>query len=133
MAPLDMGLLLPSIAHLLAAWPCVEKRFHAQLERLDPRLRYLLPRALPRYLRLAFHRLFRERVLATNPGQGLPRLGRCLRARGYDPSDMNTLGAALFATLDELMGERLPHEAREEWVKLYRAVLPALAGAPRSS
>ncbi|MGH8865461.1 MAG: hypothetical protein ACREVZ_12570, partial [Burkholderiales bacterium] len=70
MAPVNMGLLLPSIAHLLATWRSAEQRFHAHLERLDPRLRYLLPRALPRYARLALHRVSTRRGASENSGPG---------------------------------------------------------------
>ena len=127
MAPVNLGLLLPSIAHLLAAWPSAEQRFHAHLERLNPRLRYLLPRTLPRYARLALHRVLKQRGVTESSTPGLSRLGRRLRASGFNPSDLDTLGAALLASLDDLMGERLDGETREEWVQLYRGVLRILS------
>ncbi len=129
MALTNMDLLLPSIGHLLAAWQPAMQRFHAHLERLNPRLRYLLPPALPRYVRFGLFQSVQQRILVPDCGAGLPRLGQRLRAEGFELPDLDTLIAAWLATLDELLGERLSGEAREEWVRLYRILRPAFSGA----
>lgn len=128
MALTNMDLILPSIAHLLAAWQPAVRRFHAHLERLNPRLRYLLPLALPRYVRFGLFQSVRRRILVADCGPGLSRLGQRLRAEGFEPPDLDTLVAAWLATLDELLGEHLSGEAREEWMRLYCTFLPVLFG-----
>lgn len=118
MEGIHTDLLLPSIAQLLAAWQPALKRFYAHLERLDPRLRYLLPAAMPRYFRFAFFRACRtSRIDISAPGLG--RLGKRLCANGFDWPDVDTLVAAWLAALDETLGEAFEADAREEWVRLY--------------
>jgi hypothetical protein len=117
---IDTDLLLPSIEDVLAS-PQVVRRYYAHLERLDPRLRYLLPAALPRYMRFALFKLQRTRTLVLDaPGMG--RLGKRLCSAGFDWPDVDTLVAAWLATLEEVLAERFGAEVREEWVRLYRAL-----------
>jgi hypothetical protein len=117
-ALIKVDLLLPSIAVLLAAWQPTTQRFYAHLERLDPRLRYLLPSSMPRYFRLAFFQAPRKRRIDTD-APGLGRLGKRLCAIGFDWPDVDTLVAAWLATLDETLGDAFEADAREEWVRLY--------------
>lgn len=118
MASINADLLLPSIDHVLAAPEAVLKRYYAHLEHLDPRLRYLLPATLPRYMQFALYRLQRTRVLALD-GRGMARLGKRLCSAGFDWPDVDTLVAAWLATLEESLGDAFDGEVREEWVRLY--------------
>jgi hypothetical protein len=118
MAPVNLDLLLPSIAHVLASPGAVLKRFYAHLQHLDPRLRYLLPAALPRYMQFALHRLLRTRTLIID-GSGMGRLGKRLCSAGFDWADVDTLVAAWLATLEESLGGDFDAAVREEWVRLY--------------
>jgi hypothetical protein len=118
---INAGLLLPSIAHLLAFWQPALRRFYAHLERLDPRLRYLLPSAMPRYIRIALFQAIRKGRIEIN-GPGLARLGKRLCDSGFDWPDVDTLVAAWLATLDELFADRFGAEVREEWVRFYGAL-----------
>lgn len=70
--------------------------------------------------------MLREGAAATG-GPGLTRLGHRLRAKGFEPSDIDILGAACLATIEEMIGEGLSAAAREEWVKLYRMLRPTFA------
>ena len=117
-APIDLDLLLPSIAHVLANPASVLRQFYAHLQRLDPRLRYLLPAELPRYMQFALHELLRTRTLMID-GRGMGRLGKRLCSAGFDWPDVDTLVAAWLATLEETLGEAFDTEVREEWVRLY--------------
>ena len=128
MAPTLMDPLLASFARLLAVWPPAQDRFHHHLEQLNPRLRYLLPPALPRYLRFGLFQAVQRRILVADCGAGLPRLGERLRAQGFEPPDLDTLGAAWLVTLEGLLGERFGSDAREEWVRLYRTLRPSFVG-----
>jgi hypothetical protein len=120
-APIDIDLLLLSIADVLAAPQRVLRGYYAHLERLDPRLRYLLPAALPRYMRFALFKLQRTRTLVLD-ARGMGRLGKRLCSAGFDWPDVDTLVAAWLATLEEVLGERFGSDVREEWVRLYRAL-----------
>lgn len=130
MAPTLMNPLLASFAHLLTVWQPAQYRFHHHLEQLNPRLRYLLPPALPRYLRFGLFQAVQRRNLVADSGPGLPRLGERLRAQGFEPPDLDTLGAAWLVTLDELLGQRFGSDTREEWARLYRTLRPAFVGRP---
>ena len=121
MAPIDLDLLLPSIAHVLAAPAVVLRQFYAHLQRLDPRLRYLLPAALPRYMQFALHKLLRTRTVIID-GRGMGRLGKRLCSAGFDWPDVDTLVAAWLAALEESLGEEFDAAVREEWVRLYGIV-----------
>jgi hypothetical protein len=124
---INAGLLLPSIAHLLAFWQPGVRRFYAHLERLDPRLRYLLPSSMPRYFRIALFQAIRKGRIDID-GPGLARLGERLCDNGFDWPELDTLVAAGLATLDELLADRFGAEVREEWVRLY-GVLRARSAA----
>ena len=126
MALSETDLLRPSIAHLLSSWQPALERFQFHLERLNPRLRYLLPPALPRYVRLGLSAALKGRRVAGGPG--LRRLGGRLRERGFELPDIDMLGAAWIATLEEMLGDALAPAVREEWLKLYRMARPAFAG-----
>jgi hypothetical protein len=121
MAAVQTDLLLPSICQLLTAWPLVLQRFYLHLQHLDPRLRYLLPPAMPRYFRLAFFAACRKQAIVAD-GPGLGRLGKRLCANGFDWTDVDTLVAAWLATLEDVLGEQFRAEVREEWVRLYRTL-----------
>jgi hypothetical protein len=118
--------LRPSIGLLLSLWQPALERFHFHLERLNPRLRYLLPPSLPRHVRFLMRTALRGQRVTLGPG--LRRLGARLRERGFELSDLDMLGAAWLAALEDVLGERLTTPAREEWVKLYRVARPALGG-----
>jgi hypothetical protein len=126
-APINAGLLLPSIAHLLAFWEPALRRFYAHLERLDPRLRYLLPSAMPRYIRRALLQAIQERRIET-VSPGMKRLGKRLCENGFDWPDVDTLAAAWLAALDDILNDRFGSEVREEWVRLYGVMRGEAAG-----
>ena len=126
MALSDTDLLRPTIAHLLSSWQPALERFHSHLERLNPRLRYLLPPTLPRYVRFGLYEAASRGTVGAGPG--LRRLGGRLREQGFELPDIDMLGAAWLATLEEVLGDRLAPAAREEWVRLYRLVRPSFAG-----
>ena len=126
MALSQTDLLRPSIAHLLSLWQPALERFQFHLERLNPRLRYLLPAALPRYVRFGLSAALKGKGVAGGPG--LRRLGGRLREHGFELPDIDMLGAAWLATLEDMLGDGLAPAAREEWLQLYRQARPTIAG-----
>ncbi len=126
MSAIQTDLIRPSIARLIEHWQPSLERFHAHLERLNPRLRYLLPSSFERYTRLGLSLVLKEGAAVTG-GPGLTRLGHRLRAKGFEPSDIDILGAACLATIEEIIGGGLCTATREEWVKLYRMLRPTFA------
>ena len=127
-----MDSLTASFATLLAVWQPLMHRFHAHLEQLDPRLRYHLPPALLRYVRFELFQAVRQQV-PMEVGSGLRRLGVHLRARGFEAADLDTLGAAWLVALDEVLGDRFDHDAREQWLRFYKVLRAAFLGAAEAS
>ena len=120
--------LRPSIVALLEMWEPATERFLARLDHLDPRLRYLMPRSFPRYVRIGLRQALAGAAAPAFPswGPGLVRLSSQLRAHGFELSDYDTLGAAALTTMEEMLGDAFDTELREAWVRFYRMVLPAL-------
>ena len=127
-----MDSLTASFANLLAVWQPLMHRFHAHLEQLDPRLRYHLPPALLRYVKFELFQAVRQQV-PMEVGSGLRRLGVHLRARGFEAADLDTLGAAWLVALDEVLGDRFDHEAREQWLRFYKVLRAAFLGSAEAS
>jgi len=129
MALADIGPLRPELLHLLSIWNTASTAFLGRLDRLDPRLRYLLPRGLLRYVRRGIARALHAGYSSESCAPRLRQLGRHLRRRGLEPLDFDTLGAAVLTTLDEVMGSQPDRELREELVRLYRFMLPEGRGS----
>ena len=128
-----LELLKPSIMRLLEIWDPSTERFLSRLDHLDPRLRYLMPRCLPRYVRFGLRQALAGTGSAAFPswGPGLRRLGRQLREVGFELSDYDTLGAAALTAMEETLGEAFDAELREGWVRFYRMILPGLIAPER--
>jgi hemoglobin-like flavoprotein len=56
-----------------------------------------------------------------------------LRAQGFEAADLDTLGAAWLVALDEVLGDRFDHDAREQWLRFYKVLRAAFLGSAEAS